>query len=145
MGLTLQEQAESFYRAVSEFARSYQFRDRDQICRHGVSVTQCYALELLDTQESMTMGQLAAGLYLDLSTVTRAIDQLVQLRLVKRESDPSDRRVCRIRPTSKGLQLIEKIRAELIEQRSRRKDYGVGYRAAIFKCNRFGLYTRRGA
>ena len=25
----------------------YQFRDRDQICCHGISISQCYALEFL--------------------------------------------------------------------------------------------------
>ncbi|MCH7886119.1 MAG: MarR family transcriptional regulator, partial [Planctomycetes bacterium] len=33
--------------------------------------------ELVDASEAVTMGELASALYLDLSTVTRAIDQLV--------------------------------------------------------------------
>jgi hypothetical protein len=37
--------AETFHAALSELVRVYQFRDRDRICCHDVSVTQCYALE----------------------------------------------------------------------------------------------------
>ena len=59
------------------------------------------------------MGELASALYLDLSTVTRAIDQLVQRKLVKREPDASDRRICRIRCTAKGAKLIGTIRSEI--------------------------------
>ena len=113
MGSSLDRQAEEFYRVFSELARGYQFRDRDETCRNGISVSQCYALELVDASDAFTMGELASALYLDLSTVTRAIDQLVQRKLVKREPDASDRRVCRIRCTAKGSKLIGTIRSEI--------------------------------
>ena len=113
MGSSLDRQAEEFYRVFSELARGYQFRDRNETCRHGISVSQCYALEWIDEREAVTMGELANALHLDLSTVTRAIDQLVQRRLVKRESDALDRRICRIRCTAKGSKLIGTIRTEI--------------------------------
>ncbi len=113
MGSSLDRQAEEFYRVFSELARGYQFRDRDETCRHGISVSQCYALDLVDARAAVTMGELASALYLDLSTVTRAIDQLVQRKLVKREPDASDRRICRIRCTAKGSKLIGTIRSEI--------------------------------
>ena len=114
MASTLDEQAEEFYRVFSELARGYQLRDKDDTCRHGISVSQCYALDYVDAHEAVTMGELASALYLDLSTVTRAVDQLVQRRFVKRESDQSDRRICRIRGTTKGSRLIETIRSDMI-------------------------------
>lgn len=33
--------------AVVDLVRVYQFRDRDRICCHDISVTQCHALEAL--------------------------------------------------------------------------------------------------
>ena len=39
--------AEELHAALSALIRVYQFRDRDRICCHDVSVTQCYALEAL--------------------------------------------------------------------------------------------------
>ena len=42
----------SFYEALSELLRVYQFRDRDRICCYDVSITQCYALEALSPRSS---------------------------------------------------------------------------------------------
>lgn len=39
--------AEALHTAVADLVRVYQFRDRDRICCHDISVTQCYALEAL--------------------------------------------------------------------------------------------------
>jgi hypothetical protein len=35
------------HEAVADLVRVYQFRDRDRICCHDVSMTQCYALETI--------------------------------------------------------------------------------------------------
>ena len=43
----LESDAAALQAAVSELVRVYQFRDRDRICCHDISVTQCYALETL--------------------------------------------------------------------------------------------------
>ena len=60
------------------------------------------------------MGEIATALHLDLSTVTRAIEQLAQRKLVKREYDAADRRICRIRCTAKGSKLIVDCRSNII-------------------------------
>ena len=38
----LQADAETLHAALSELVRVYQFRDRDRICCHDISVTQCW-------------------------------------------------------------------------------------------------------
>jgi len=43
----LQQQTDRFYGAFAELVRAYQFRDRESVCCHGLSVVQCYALEAL--------------------------------------------------------------------------------------------------
>ena len=114
MPKTITQQAERFYRAVTQLVRTCQCRDRDQICCHGISVTQCYALDTLDVQGALTMGELAGELHLEKSTATRAIDALEEKKLVTRVCDADDRRVCRISLTAKGLALVTKIRDEAI-------------------------------
>lgn len=52
--------------------------------------------------EGMRASQLAARLRLDLSVVSRAVAQLVELGYVARESDPSDRRASIVRVTDAG-------------------------------------------
>ena len=59
--------------AVSELVRVYQFRDRDRICCHDISVTQCYALETLVEHGPMRLSALAERLFLDKSTTSRVV------------------------------------------------------------------------
>jgi len=47
--------------------------------------------------------------------ITRLVDRLEKLGLVKRERSESDRRVVRVRITSKGSKKIERIRPNLLE------------------------------
>jgi MarR family 2-MHQ and catechol resistance regulon transcriptional repressor len=113
---SLSRQAERLYTVFAELVRGYQFRDREGICCHGLSVSQCHALDALATKGQMTMGELAAHLYLDTSTVTRLVDFLVANKLVTRVSNVNDRRVCCAKNTRKGQSLVSKIRAELIDE-----------------------------
>jgi hypothetical protein len=43
----LDRDTRDLYAALSDLVRLYQFRDRDTICCHDISVTQCYALQAL--------------------------------------------------------------------------------------------------
>jgi len=67
-----QEEAARLYAALSELVRVYQFRDRDRICCHDISVTQCYALEALVRRGPRTLNELAGDVYLDKSTASGA-------------------------------------------------------------------------
>ena len=116
MSNKLQRQAERLYREFSSLVRAYQFRDRDAICGYGISVTQCYALDTLDTAGPLATGELAAHLHVELSTMTRAVDRLVAGGLVARSRDKEDRRVCRIRISPAGRKLVARSRADLIRE-----------------------------
>lgn len=112
----LTRQAEQLYVVFAELVRRYQFRDRDQICCHGLSVSQCYTLQALAAGESMTMGDLAAHLGLMISSMTRVVDHLVGGGLVRRIDDPTDRRVCRVQIASKGRALVSKVQGSLVRE-----------------------------
>ncbi len=116
MAASLAKQAERLFRTFSDLVRRYQFRDREGICCHGLSVSQCYTLEMLYEHEPKTMGELASALHLELSTMTRVVDYLVTNKLASRVQDRNDRRICRVRITKKGAALTSKIRADLIQE-----------------------------
>jgi DNA-binding MarR family transcriptional regulator len=103
------------HRAVAELVRRYQFRDRNEICCFGISVSQCYALEALGEHGELKMGDLAARMRLSVSTMTRVVDQLVEHGLVRRARSGDDRRVCCVAPTTAGRALLAKISSELLE------------------------------
>jgi DNA-binding MarR family transcriptional regulator len=113
---TLQADAQSVHEALSDLVRVYQFRDRDRICCHDVSVTQCYALEALIRRGPITLGEVAAELYLDKSTASRVVGTLERKRYVTRSPHPTDGRAVLVKPTAAGERLYAMIRKDLIEE-----------------------------
>lgn len=112
----LQQDAEALHAAVADLVRIYQFRDRDRICCYDISVTQCYALEVLVERGPSRSQALAEALRLDKSTTTRVIDALVRKGYVQRSTDPEDARAVSLEVTRAGRGLYEKINGELIAQ-----------------------------
>ncbi|MHC4974208.1 MAG: MarR family winged helix-turn-helix transcriptional regulator [Planctomycetota bacterium] len=115
MAESLNNQAERFHEVFVELVRRYQFRDRDRICCHGLSVSQCYALQAVETQP-LAMRALAGQLHLEMSTMTRVVDHLVANKLVTRVADRKDRRVRRVQITRAGRTLASRIRGELLAE-----------------------------
>jgi len=116
MSASLTNQAERMYAIFAELVRRYQFRDRDQICSHGLSISQCYALELMAEGGPRTMGDLADEICLKISTATRVVDHLVAGGLAARLEDPNDRRVCRVEITKAGRDLVARVRAGIVAE-----------------------------
>lgn len=104
----------SFYEALSELMRVYQFRDRDRICCYDISITQCYALEALARERAMTLNDLASHLYLDKSTTSRVVDALERKGYVVRSEHPADGRALRLKITSAGRALHGKILNDIL-------------------------------
>ena len=78
----------------------------------GVTMSQCVTLELLQQEGRMTVRELAEGLGLDTSTVTRVVDVLVRDGLLRRARDElQDRRRVFVSLTSRGRRLAEKLEA----------------------------------
>ena len=85
---------------------------RDEICCEGVTVSQCYTLQILHDDGEMTAGELAEVLGNDASSVTRAIDVLVRNGSVERvRPEGGDRRRVILRLTKSGRALARKLLA----------------------------------
>src|SRR5688500_12895756 len=113
---TLRDDATALHLALSELVRVYQYRDRDRICCHDISVTQCHALEVLVERGPQRSLALAAALRLDKSTTTRVVDALVRKGYAERLADPDDARAVSLRATRSGGALYRRINADLIDQ-----------------------------
>lgn len=110
--------AAELYDALSALVRVYQFRDRDRICCHDVSVTQCYAMEALLKIGPCSLNALAAELYLDKSTASRVVTVLERKGYVSRRSDPDDARAMRLDITPAGRRLHDRIRTEMVAEQA---------------------------
>ena len=112
----LEVDATSLHEALTELVRVYQFRDRDRICCHDISVTQCYALEALLRRGPSGLNELAAELYLDKSTASRVVAALQRKKYVSRSAHPADGRAIVLIVTPAGRRLYDRIRADLIAE-----------------------------
>jgi len=112
---TTDNQILQFHQQIVDLIKKYQFRDRNQICCFGISVSQCYVLEALHTHGPLAMNELAKKMYLKISTMTRVVEQLVKKGYVRREEGLRDRRVRLINLTKEGKAIYKKARENIFE------------------------------
>ena len=108
--------ARALHRSLEDLIRLIQFRDRDRICCHGISVSQCYTLEALVVAGPLRLNAVAGRLYLDKSTASRVVDGLVEKGHAERTRDPEDGRAVLVAATGEGRALYERIEADLVAE-----------------------------
>jgi DNA-binding MarR family transcriptional regulator len=113
--LSLEHGAERLHRLTKELIRRYQFRDWNQICCYGISISQCHILDALAEDGDHTMQQLAKRMFKSMSTMTRVVSQLVRRGYVKRRQDPQDRRIVHVSITPQGKAIVAAINRDLIQ------------------------------
>lgn len=86
---------------VSTVVRRFSLAERADVDCCGLTVAQAATLEALRAGP-VRLGQLAQGLGITPSTLTRNLARLEADRLVSREADPGDSRAARVRLTAAG-------------------------------------------
>jgi len=81
---------------------------REASQRLGITATQLNVLKLLDEIGELSLSELSRRLAAQNSAVTGIVDRMVQAGLVVREQSVSDRRVWRIRMTSRGADIAKR-------------------------------------
>ena len=76
---------------------------------HGVTVAQWVVLRILFDQKNATVVEVAAALDIDKGAVSRMIDRLLKLGLVRREESPRSRREVALSLTPKAQLLVPKL------------------------------------
>jgi DNA-binding MarR family transcriptional regulator len=131
---TLDRDAADLQAAVADLVRVYQFRDRDRICCHDISVTQCYALETLVEHGSMRLSALAERLFLDKSTTSRVVTTLVKKGYVEQGPDAHDGRAIALSATRNGRNLCARINDDLVgQQKQLLQDLDPDVRAGVVR------------
>ena len=111
-----QKDAVALYHALNELIRIYQFRDRDRICCHDISITQCHALEGLVHHGPLMLNKLADYLHLDKSTTSRVVDSLERKGYATRLVHPDDSRALELKATPAGVRLHQVVMAEILKE-----------------------------
>lgn len=113
--MTLDEGAERLHRLTKDLIRRYQFRDWNQICCYGISISQCHILDEVAEAGDLTMQQLARRMFKSISTMTRVAGQLVRKGYIRRRQDPEDRRIVHVFITPQGKAILAAIQRDMVE------------------------------
>jgi DNA-binding MarR family transcriptional regulator len=101
--------------AVAQLSFAMQFVLTEVGAPHGLSVTQLRLLMIL-RDRTLSMGELAAYLRLDRSSVTGLVGRAEARDLVRRERRTEDGRGVQVLITAQGLELAARIRAEVADR-----------------------------
>ena len=82
---------------------------KDSGCCQGVSLAQCHALMEIESNGPLPLLDLAQGLGLDKSTMSRTVDGLVNIGLVERQPHPRDRRSVLLTLSEQGKSTCDNI------------------------------------
>jgi len=104
---------------IQAFARFHQLRRRDAVCRHGITVSQCYALETIVNAGTIGVTELAEALAMNKSSASRVVDSLFARGLTTWTSTPGDARTKRVTPTPTGLALATRIHDDIEAEHAR--------------------------
>ncbi|HYE66986.1 MAG TPA: nitronate monooxygenase [Anaerovoracaceae bacterium] len=74
--------------------------------RHNLSITEVHTLAAIGAGKAKTMTQVATSLKISVSTLTTAINKLVDKKYVNRFRVPEDRRIVKIELTEEGIEAV---------------------------------------
>jgi MarR family transcriptional regulator, organic hydroperoxide resistance regulator len=94
--------ADNLQQLSYDLTRYYAVCDRFCVEELEVTASQGYILLALPETGNITMNELSGRMKLANSTMTRMADQLIQKKMITRESDPLDRRIVRVQLTKRG-------------------------------------------
>lgn len=75
--------------------------------RHNLSITEVHTLAAIGAGKAKTMTQVATSLKISVSTLTTAINKLVDKKYVNRFRVPEDRRIVKIELTEEGIEAVQ--------------------------------------
>jgi DNA-binding MarR family transcriptional regulator len=101
----------AFRKKLRSMERELAFSLLSQTSCCGVTTAQCHLLLEIEERRESSLGELAAALELDSSTLSRTVDGLVAMGLVSRAVDPTNRRRQSIALSAAGVESVACINA----------------------------------
>ncbi|MCK4918005.1 MAG: MarR family transcriptional regulator [Candidatus Omnitrophica bacterium] len=90
-------------------------RQSDPLTKGQMTLPQFLTLDLLNSNKTLMMKDIAGALYVSLPAATGMVKRLVGMKMVKRVYDKNDRRVVFISLTESGIKII--VRAKLARKK----------------------------
>jgi len=108
MGKEIKECVDELMVLLPELAKAFRTDEPQEILHVDISFPEICVLGQLSSSQEPTMSELGKSISMDLSTLTRTVDKLVEKEFVVRKSDPEDRRMVRVAITVEGRKIISR-------------------------------------
>jgi len=104
----IKQQAAILDKLIPDLAKVFGMEGLEEVLDIDINFVQVQVLRQIYTLKEPMMSELGRETDIQLSTLTRIVDKLVQKGFVVRKADPSDRRVVRVSVTSQGGDIVRK-------------------------------------
>ncbi|MDP2928324.1 MAG: MarR family transcriptional regulator [Candidatus Omnitrophota bacterium] len=108
-GISIADFAGKMDQIMPEIMKGFARRQNNDIYKGKITLPQLLILELLSRQGASKMTDLAKFMEVTTAASTGIVQRLVLLGYVQREYDEGDRRIIRIKLSTKGTELLKKI------------------------------------
>ena len=88
----------------------------DYMQKYRLTPNLCRILFILQSDEMLSLSELSQRMAMNRSNCSRAVDKLSDKELVKRETDPQDRRRTLLKLSEKGQERVENLRRYIREE-----------------------------
>jgi len=108
MGKEIKECVDELMVLLPELAKAFRTDEPQEILHMDISFPEICVLGQLSSSQEPTMSEVGRSISMDLSTLTRTVDKLVEKEFVIRKSDPEDRRMVRVAITVEGRKIVSR-------------------------------------
>lgn len=98
---------------LQKSVRTFQQLEREQIRVHGFTSSQCYILLEIYKHDVLSINEISEKMRLEISTITRIMNNLVRDQLVVRKRALHDKRVVEAVLTEKGREAARQLRVSI--------------------------------
>jgi DNA-binding MarR family transcriptional regulator len=106
--VSLLEFADKIRQIMPQIMREFSRHQADELHKGKITLPQFLILENLNSQGPLTMTALASYMHVTTAAMTGIVDRLVRDGYVVRALEPNDRRIIRIKISTKGAVLVDK-------------------------------------
>ncbi|MFQ5835578.1 MAG: MarR family winged helix-turn-helix transcriptional regulator [bacterium] len=108
MGEKIKEYVNQMIALLPDLTKAFRTDEPQEVLHMDISFPEICVLRQLSSNEEPTMSELGRSISMDLSTLTRTVDKLVEKEFVVRKPDPEDRRMVRVATTTEGRKIISR-------------------------------------
>jgi DNA-binding MarR family transcriptional regulator len=112
MSISVHEFADKMNEVMPVMIKEFSRRHASEIYKGKITLPQFLILNFLHGNEDSKMSDLAHFMFVSTAAMTGMVERLVKCGYVAREYEPKDRRIIKIKLTSKGSELAGKINRE---------------------------------